>query len=87
LRAVTPCRGIETMRARRGDPSDRSLADGPGKLCQAFGIDRTYDGTDLCTSADVLILDDGTPPPADPRIGSRVGIRHAVEHAWRWRSP
>ncbi len=85
LRAVTPCRGIELMRARRGDP--RSLADGPGKLCQAFGIDRTHDGVDLCTSADILIVDDGTPPPAAPLVGARVGIRHAVEHPWRWRSP
>ena len=85
LRAVTPCRGIETMRARRG--GHRSLADGPGKLCQAFGIDRTYDGTDLCTSPDVLILDDGTPPPADPLVSGRVGIRHAVAHPWRWRNP
>jgi DNA-3-methyladenine glycosylase len=86
LRAVTPCRGIEAMRARRGEPPDRSLADGPGKLCQAFGIDRTYDGTDLCTSPDVHIVDDGTPPPAAPLVGARVGIRHAVEHPWRWRS-
>jgi DNA-3-methyladenine glycosylase len=87
LRAVTPCRGIEAMRARRGGRDARVLADGPGKLCQAFGINRSHDGLDLCTSADVLIVDDGTPPPADPLVGGRVGIRHAVEHAWRWRSP
>jgi DNA-3-methyladenine glycosylase len=86
LRAVTPCRGLETMRARRAARSDRALADGPGKLCQAFGLDRTHDGTDLCTSGDVLIVDDGTPPPTDPIVGARVGIRHAVEHPWRWRS-
>jgi DNA-3-methyladenine glycosylase len=87
LRAVTPCRGIETMRARRAVRSDRILADGPGKLCQAFGLDRSHDGTDLCSSTDILIVDDGTPPPTDPLVGSRVGIRHGVEHAWRWRRP
>jgi DNA-3-methyladenine glycosylase len=87
LRAVVPCRGIEVMRARRGGRSDRTLTDGPGKLCQAFGIDRSNDGTDLCTSADAFIADDGTPPPDTPLVGPRVGIRHGVEYPWRWRSP
>jgi DNA-3-methyladenine glycosylase len=87
LRAVTPCRGLAEMRARRGARADRDLADGPGKLCQAFGLDRSHDGLDICTSAEVRIVDDGTPPPASPLVGSRVGIRHGVEHPWRWRSP
>jgi DNA-3-methyladenine glycosylase len=87
LRAVRPCRGIETMRTRRGGRADRALADGPGKLCQAFGLDRSADGTDLCSSPDVFIADDGTPPPDEPLAGSRIGIRHGVEHPWRWRSP
>jgi DNA-3-methyladenine glycosylase len=87
LRAVVPCRGIETMRARRGDRPGRALTDGPGKLCQAFGIDRSDDGTDLCHSRDILVVDDGTPPPPNPLVGARVGIRQGLEHAWRWRSP
>jgi DNA-3-methyladenine glycosylase len=87
LRAVLPCRGIEAMRARRGGRDARTLADGPGKLCQAFGIDRSHDGLDLCTSSDVHIVDDGTAPPADPRVGGRIGIRQGVEHPWRWRIP
>jgi DNA-3-methyladenine glycosylase len=87
LRAVTPCRGIEIMRARRGARSDRILADGPGKLCQAFGIDRSHDGTDLVRSGELFVADDGTPPPAEPLVGSRVGIRHGVEKPWRWRVP
>jgi DNA-3-methyladenine glycosylase len=87
LRAVVPCRGIETMRARRGDRPDRALTDGPGKLCQAFGIDRSDDGTDLCVSGQILVVDDGTPPPPDPLVGARVGIRQGRELAWRWRFP
>jgi DNA-3-methyladenine glycosylase len=87
LRAVVPCAGIDAMRSRRRPRTDRELADGPGKLCQAFGIDRSHDGVDLCTSAGVRIVDDGTPPPLNPLVGVRVGIRHGVEHPWRWRSP
>jgi DNA-3-methyladenine glycosylase len=85
LRAVVPCRGMDIMRERRG--GRQPLADGPGKLCQAFGLDRKHDGLDLCTSADALVVDDGTPPPAAPLVGGRIGIRHGVEHPWRWRSP
>ena len=41
LRAVVPLRGIDVM--RRGDAGGpTALADGPGKLCQAFGIDRRH---------------------------------------------
>jgi DNA-3-methyladenine glycosylase len=87
LRAVTPCRGIDLMRIRRRARSDRLLADGPGKLCQAFAIDRAHDGTDLTSSTELFVADDGTAPPADPRTGSRVGIRNGVELPWRWRLP
>jgi DNA-3-methyladenine glycosylase len=87
LRALLPLRGIDEMRARRGRRTDASLADGPGKLCQALGLDRSHDGIDLCTSAEIFVADDGTSPPAEPIVGGRVGIRHGVEHLWRWRTP
>ena len=31
--------------------ADRSLTDGPGKLCQALGLDLRHDGLDLCAPA------------------------------------
>ncbi len=43
IRAVRPVAGIALMRARRDRP-DRELCDGPGKLCQALGIDLVDDG-------------------------------------------
>ncbi|MBA3605629.1 MAG: DNA-3-methyladenine glycosylase [Acidimicrobiia bacterium] len=84
LRAVVPLAGVELMRERRGRRDDRSLADGPGKLCQAFGLDRTDDGTDLCAHPTTMILDDRTPPPPDPVTTPRIGIRHATDRPWRW---
>ena len=59
LRAVTPIDGIELMRERRNGRTD--LADGPAKLCQAFGIGPTHNGADLCTATDIGLYDDGTP--------------------------
>lgn len=85
LRAVVPLSGIELMRARRAGRPDRILADGPAKLCQAFGLGRADDGRDLPTDATVTIVDDGAPEPV-ALTSSRVGIRVATERPWRWRA-
>ena len=40
IRAVEPVRGIALMKKRRAIEEPRQLASGPGKLCEAFAIDR-----------------------------------------------
>lgn len=89
LRAIEPIAGIERMRALRpAARRDRDLANGPGKLSQAMGLTRAHDGADLVTGdRGVRIVTDGMPPPAEPRIGPRVGISKAVDFPWRWRTP
>ena len=47
LRAVEPLQGMEVMSARRGTERYVNLTSGPGKLCQAFAIDRTFDQWEL----------------------------------------
>lgn len=86
LRALAPISGVEQMwEARRGARSDRELCSGPAKLCQALGISASQDGADLVDpSGDVWLADDGTPPPAAPGRGPRIGISVATERAWRW---
>jgi DNA-3-methyladenine glycosylase len=86
LRAIAPLDGIDVMRLRRGCP-ERGLSDGPGKLCQALGIELAHDGTDLLGERDIALLDDGTPPPVAPLVGPRVGISKAVDRPWRFRVP
>ena len=41
---------------RRPAVSSRDLTNGPGKLCQAMGIDRQLDGDDLCNPRSGLII-------------------------------
>lgn len=83
LRAVEPLAGTEVMSERRnGHPQ---LADGPAKLCQAFGIDGDHNGIDLLDGRGVGLFDDGTPPPTAPLVGPRIGITKAVDIPWRWR--
>src|SRR5207247_10133987 len=48
LRAGGPIDGVDTMYARRARARrDRDLCSGPGKLGQAFAVDRAFDGTNL----------------------------------------
>ncbi len=47
IRAVQPIVGIKLMQLRRGLQTIRDLARGPARLCEAFGLDRRYDGLDL----------------------------------------
>jgi DNA-3-methyladenine glycosylase len=48
IRALEPTIGLEQMQSRRQVRAPRDLTNGPGKLCAAMGIDRAFDGVDLC---------------------------------------
>lgn len=93
LRAAEPLRGLERMRARRGDRPDRELLRGPARLAQAFGLDGSWSGRDLCAPGGELYLAaDG--PGAGVVAGPRVGIAVGADTPWRftaagspWASP
>lgn len=72
LRAAEPLDGLELMREARGREPLRELCSGPGRLAQAFGIDRGLDGCDVTGTGPISVLDDGTRAThviACPRIG------------------
>ena len=81
IRALHPVQGLDVMRARRGAEDLRLLCSGPGKLCQALGVNGSHDGLPLDrppfelyswrTSADVV-------------RGARVGITAAADRPWRY---
>jgi DNA-3-methyladenine glycosylase len=97
LRAAAPLEGIELMRSRRLKAQSRALRDrdllsGPAKLCEAFGITGALDGADLVRpdpAGELHLLDDGTPPPAVPRVTTRIGLAPGKgdEHPWRFCVP
>ena len=80
IRAVAPTRGLDVMRQRRGPVDDRRLCSGPGRLCQAFGIDGSMNASVL--GAGPVRLRAGVPVP-DIAIGPRIGISVATEQPWR----
>ena len=95
IRAGAPVAGAERMAALRGvataegsgvangartrgvRPGD--LAGGPGRLCQALGLDRTLDAVDLLDPASPLQLTEGEPVTDEHEIvrGPRIGIGYA----------
>ena len=79
IRAVEPMKGMELMKQRRRSDELRNLASGPGKLCQAFAIDRSLNGADVCAKA-LYIEDRGEPPP---KILSTARI--GVDYAGKWK--
>jgi DNA-3-methyladenine glycosylase len=85
IRAVEPTRGLEHMYERRklsasADP--RTLSSGPACVTQAFGITKADNGKILSQEFGIF---DAPSIPEDVVVASpRIGIRAAVDLAWRF---
>jgi len=90
LRAVEPLAGIEEMTRRRfgkkrlgGRMELMNLANGPAKLCQAFGIGRKENGCSL-EGPELFITRDSELHRNRVGRSSRIGIRRGTEKRWRF---
>ena len=88
IRAVEPMDGVDVMQRRRDTTGRTNVTSGPGKLCQAFGIDRGLDGHAL--QAPPLSICAGDPVASSqvqrtPRIGLNEKTCGASTHfSWRY---
>lgn len=81
IRAIEPRTGLDIMAARRGVDQDRLLCSGPGRLCQALGVDLTFDHLPLDEPPFELRQATTNPPvTACPRVGISV----AADTPWRF---
>jgi DNA-3-methyladenine glycosylase len=87
IRGVIPLEEIDVMianRSRAGKTIARvHLTDGPAKFCQAFGIGRSENGTDLLGD-EIYVMD---APAVDKKLivrTPRIGISNGKEHLWRF---
>jgi len=100
IRAVEALEGHAAMvgardvaAVRRGPPPQPPrpvlIASGPGRLCAAFSIDRTLNGTDLCDPDGPLFLEPVAPGEraAVAAWGPRIGVGYAGTpwSSLRWR--
>lgn len=86
LRALAPLDGVRAMARHRSLPAspDTALLSGPAKVCQAMGIGREENGTDLCGER-IWIEDRGLiVPPRGIIATPRIGITQARDKKWRF---
>jgi DNA-3-methyladenine glycosylase len=89
IRAVEPLAGIERMSLNRfnkillSEKEKLNLTNGPGKVCEAFGITREHYGLDL-TGEKIFILDRPKLKSKQIITSKRIGIKKSSELPWRF---
>lgn len=87
VRAIEPVLGATAMaRNRRMGAEQRELTNGPGKLCQALGLDGRHYGHDLC-GRDLFLAD---APKTRVSRSRRIGVDYAgiwADKPWRFFDP
>jgi len=88
IRALEPLVGLKQMARNRGvapDAPARLLTSGPGRLCEALGLDRTkHNGLDLIAEDSPLQMRDDGMKLADVLVTVRIGITHAADWPLRF---
>ena len=89
LRAMEPIEGNDLMSLRRfkkNIPDEKEIKDllnGPGKICQAFGLNRDFNGHNL-NSSNLFILDNHEIPTEQIITTTRIGIKKSIDLPWRF---
>ena len=93
IRGVEPLEGIREMAEKRyGKPYEelsksqrKGISNGPGKLCKALSLDRSFNGADLC--GDQVYIEEGAGEDFQIIATKRIGIDYAEEardYLWRF---
>jgi len=83
IRSLQPIEGIEIMQQRRNTQNTKQLCNGPGKLCQALGIDISYNKCSL--QGDALYILDYIQLSENEIISTpRIGISKGREFLYRF---
>lgn len=81
IRALEPTTGVAMMKARRKTPLRNKLCSGPGRLCQALGVDGALNGASVLSPPFRVRLSAGEPAIAQ---GPRIGLSRATDTPWRF---
>ena len=84
IRAIEPTEGIEWMQRRRQREKLTELARGPGRLCQALGIDRAINGWDLSRGERIWIESHSPVTAKEIIITPRIGVTSATDLLLRY---
>jgi len=84
IRAVEPLKGSDIMKQLRPGVPEQQLTNGPGKLTQAFAIDKSLNQIDLTKRGSLFIGQPSNEPPVTVERSPRVGITVGIERLWRF---
>lgn len=85
VRAAEPLSGIEAMAERRGVSTEGAIANGPGRLAQAFALSLDDNGVDVVADGDIFV----TRPAGASEVAEsvRIGISRDADRLWRFLDP
>jgi len=89
IRSVEPIDGIEAIIENRygrellNEKEKYNLTNGPGKVCQAFNINKKHNGFDL-TGGYTYILNAPKIKNKDIMVTKRIGINKSIDLPWRF---
>lgn len=88
IRGLAPTQGLKKISQRRKARPRSEWTNGPAKVCQAFGIDKTHNGMDICTTDSSIFVEKRSPiSDSSVTYGPRVGLNNVPE-PWKsipWR--
>ena len=80
IRSLRPIKGVSLMKKRRNCDDVNNLLNGPGKICQAFDIDKRLNGSQI---NDRIKLTDNN-LKFKIKKSARIGIKKSVDLKWRF---
>jgi DNA-3-methyladenine glycosylase len=89
LRAMEPIEGLEIFSQNRFNKSEISekekinLLNGPGKICQAFNINKEHYGINL-TNNEIYLFDSPKLNDSEIVVSKRIGIKKSKDLPWRF---
>jgi len=89
IRAVEPLKGLGAIiknrfgRKLKNDKEIINLTSGPGKVCEALGINKNHSGIDL-TGNKIFLLDQPKVKASEIGISKRIGITKSINYPWRF---
>jgi DNA-3-methyladenine glycosylase len=84
IRALEPLEGIAVMERSRHTSRLRDLARGPGRLAEALGIDKGFDGLDLCSAGGKIWLGSAVRRAGTIGVSIRIGITRDAHRRLRF---
>jgi DNA-3-methyladenine glycosylase len=86
IRAVLPTEGLDVLVSEGLKRDQWTRINGPARVCRAFHIDRTLNGTDLCDGSVLGVNQAAAVPDQDVLATPRIGVggdSEAKDRPWR----